>query len=189
MNRSLYTLTDNVTVTTVNDHMISQVNIVSHFTLPTTAGPTNDNSSTVPVFTEHTHPTRSSNSDLHLSVVKNGDEVDIKILLYVLAVVVFYGILITIALIGQRARRSHRAQLEGYRASLIDRNEFVRNDTVLRQKMNVLRLSGVQQGYMLDQIPSYEVWYVISEWFIMFSGFCSYMTSGASYKNKNLRIG
>ena len=161
MNHSSYTLIDNVTVTTANDHTIPQLNTVSHFTLTTTAGPTYDKSSTFPNFTEPTHPIRSLNSDLHLSVAKDGNEIDIQILLYVLAVVVFYGLLLTIALLDQRARRRHRAKPEDDHALLIDRNEVVRRDTVLRQKMNVLRLSGVQQGYMLDQIPSCEIWHVI----------------------------
>ena len=161
-NRSLFTLVDNVTVTTANDHTIPPVNIVSHFTLAATAGPTYDNSNTVPTFTENTYLIRPLNSDLHLSFTKDGNEVDVQILLYVLAVVVFYGILLIIALMGQRARRRLRAGPEDDHSSLIDRNEVVRKDTVLRQKMNVLRLSGFQQGYMLDQIPSYEVWYVIS---------------------------
>ena len=160
MNRSSYTLIDNVTLTTSNDHTILQLNTVSHFTLTTTSGPTDDKSSTFPNFTEPTLSIRSL-ADLQLSVAKDGNEVDIQILLYVLAVVVFYWLLLTIALMGQRARRRQRAKPEDDHASLIHRNEIVRKDTVLRQKMNVLRLSGVQQGYMLDQIPSCEVWYVI----------------------------
>ena len=160
MNRSSYTLIDNVILTTSNDHTILQLNTVSHFTLTASSGPTYDKSSTFPNFTEPTHSIRSL-ADLHLSVAKDGNDVDIQILLYVLAVVVFYGLLLTIALMCQRAQRRQRAKPEDDHASLIDRNEIVRKDTVLRQKMNVLRLSGVQQGYMLDQIPSCEVWYVI----------------------------
>ena len=47
--------------------------------------------------------------------------------------------------ITKRARRRHRAKHEDDHASLIDRNEVLRKDTVLRQKMNVLRLCVVQQ--------------------------------------------
>ena len=132
MNRSSYTLIDNVTVTTANDHTIPQLSTVSHFTLMASAGPTYDKLSTFPSFTEPTHPTRLLNSDLHLSVAKDGNEVDIQILLYALAIVVFYGLLLTIALMGQRTRRRHRAKPEDHHASLIDYNEVVRKDTVLR---------------------------------------------------------
>ena len=157
MNRSSYALIDNVTATTANDDTTPRANIVSYFTLTTTAEPTYDDSNTVPTFTEHTYLARSLNSDIHLSVARDGNEVDIQILLYVLAVIVFYGLLLTIALMGQRARRRPGARPEDDHASLIDRNEIVRKDTVLRHKINVLKLSEVQRGHMLDQIPSHEV--------------------------------
>ena len=166
-NYSSYALPDDVTVTTANDHVIPNANIIDPFiTLTAIAETTYDNSNTLPSTAELTYPTSAQRSDLHLHIARDGNEVDFQILLYVLAVVVFYGLLLTIALMGQRARRRQRAKPEDDHASLIDRNEVVRKDTVLRQKMNVLRLCGVQQGHMLDHIPSHEVWYVICHWLI-----------------------
>ena len=94
----------------------------------------------------------------HIFVAKANGDADIQALVYVFAVVLFYGLILVIALLGIRARRRHDTRLEDDYAALIDRTEVMRKDTALRQKMDALRLSNVQHGYMLDQIPEHEFW-------------------------------
>ena len=87
---------------------------------------------------------------------RNADA-DVQALVYVFAVVLFYGIILMIALMGMRVRKRRVARMGEDYAALIDRNEVVRRDTALRQKLNVLRISGVQDGHLLDQIPEHSV--------------------------------
>ena len=104
---------------------------------------------------------KSFHPDSHIFVAKANGDADIQALVYVFAVVLFYGLILIIALLGMRARRRHDTRLEDDYAALIDRTGAVRKDRALQQKMNVLRLSNVQHGYMLDQIPEHEVWFRI----------------------------
>ena len=103
---------------------------------------------------------KSSHPDLDILMGRDSDDADIQALAYVFAVVIFYGLVLIVALMGMRVRKRRLTRLdEGY-AALIDRNEVVRRDTVLRHKMNVLRLSNVHYGYLLDQLPEHSVWCV-----------------------------
>ena len=103
---------------------------------------------------------KSSHPDLNILMGRDSDDADIQALAYVFAVVIFYGLVLIVALMGMRVRKRRLTRLdEGY-AALIDRNEVVRRDTVLRHKMNVLRLGNVHYGYLLDQLPEHSVWCV-----------------------------
>ena len=73
-----------------------------------------------------------------------------KYFFYVLAVVMFYGLILLIALMGQRTRWCRQIRLEDNHSSHIDCHEIVRKYTVLRQKIDMLWLSGIHRRYMLD---------------------------------------
>ena len=105
---------------------------------------------------------KSFHPDMHIHAGKENNDADIQALVYVFAVVVFYGLVLIVALMGMRVRKRRITRLDDGYAALIDRNEVVRRDTVLRQKMNVLRLSNVHNGYLLDQIPEHSVWCLLT---------------------------
>ena len=151
VNRPSYIYRQSHRTTSSNYHVVPHADTVYHFTiLTTTAGTTYDNSHTMPSIAEHIHSVTTLISDLHFYVTKDGSEVDIQILLYVLAVVMFYGLILLVALMGQRTRWRRQISLEDNHSSHIDRHEIVRKYTVLRQKINMLWLSGIHRGYMRD---------------------------------------
>ena len=103
--------------------------------------------------------TTSVHPDIRIHIAREIDDDDtaVQVLVYVFAVVMFYGLILIIALMGVRTRKHRVIQIEDDYAALIDHRDVVRSDTTLRQKMNVLRLSNVQNGYMLDMIPEHDV--------------------------------
>ena len=94
---------------------------------------------------------------IHAARENNDEGADIQVLVYVFAVVIFYGLILVIALMGVRIRKRREIRIEDDYAALIDCSEVARSDKILRQKMNVLRLNSVQNGYMLDMIPEHDV--------------------------------
>ena len=155
-------LNDNITSTTdVFYPLITSINTSDRDYLTTT---TNDTifladltQSLLDIVPNSTDTTTTVHPDIHIHVAEENDEVDIQVLVYVFAVVMFYGLILIIALMGVRIRKHRVIRIEDDYAALIDCSDVVRRDTALRQKMNVLRLNNVQNGYMLDMIPEHDV--------------------------------
>ena len=155
---------DNITGTSdVFSTLITSINTSYNDYLPT---PINDTTfvtdfiqSLLDIMPKASVTTTPVHPDVHVRVAMetNDDDVDIQVLVYVFAVVMFYGLILVIALMGVRIRKHRVIQIEDDYAALIDCSEVVRIDTTLRQKMNVLRLNNVQNGYMLDMIPEHDV--------------------------------
>ena len=86
-------------------------------------------------------------------------EPDSQALLYVSAIVFFYGAVLLTLLWMQLRRRAVPSVDEELYAVLINREELARRDMLLRHKLNVLRIDGIKDGYMLDHIPEHTLWY------------------------------
>ena len=152
-NHSSYRLKVDATATAGTNYV--EVNIASNsVTLMEIVGPTYDNSISIPFVSEHTHSIKILHLDLIFYVVIDKGE-SMQISLYVLAVAMIYGIIPTIVSMVLWAHRHAWVAQYGH-SSLIVCNDVVQKGTVLRQKMNVLRLGGVQKGYILNQTPTHE---------------------------------
>jgi len=81
-------------------------------------------------------------------------------LIYVSAIVLFYGGVLMVLLYMQLRRRfsgDYNYSEDDHYALLINRDELERRDILLRQKTNVLRICNVQQGHLLDKLPEQTV--------------------------------
>ena len=84
-------------------------------------------------------------------------EPDSQALLYVSAIVLFYGAVLLTLLWMQLRRRAVPSVDEELYAVLINREELARRDILLRHKLNVLRIDGIKDGYLLDHIPEHTL--------------------------------
>ena len=84
-------------------------------------------------------------------------EPDRQALLYVSAIVLFYGAVLLTLLWMQLRRHAVPPADEELYAVLINREELARRDTLIRHKLNVLRIDGIKDGYLLDHIPEHTV--------------------------------
>ena len=99
-----YPFIDKVTERTAPDnHAVLHADTVNYVTILTVTVGSTYTMLSIPA---HTHSITTLSADLHFCVIKDGNQVNIQILMYVLVAVVFYGLILTIALIGQRSKTS-----------------------------------------------------------------------------------
>ena len=91
------------------------------------------------------------------AIPSSTSEPDSQPLLYVSVIVLFYGAVLLTLLWMQLRRRAVPSVDEELYAVLINREELARRDILLRHKLNVLRIDGIKDGYLLDHIPEHTL--------------------------------
>ena len=92
------------------------------------------------------------------SGVDESGQPDLPALVYVIAVLLFYaGVLMALLGLQLRRRTLFDPSEDDHYTMLLDRDELARRDTLLRHKLNVLKIRGLRDGHLLDLIPEHQV--------------------------------
>ncbi len=84
-------------------------------------------------------------------------DTDVHALVYVSAVILLYAGVLLLILAFQLCRRTQESPEDEYYARLIDREELYRRDMSIRKKLNILKMTGIQNAHLLDLIPEHKV--------------------------------